>query len=409
MKVSLTREPAASAAGKTSLSPAARALGQSPRMRAQRASLDAAFGASGSPVQRVLIAQRDPASVPLPPGATAKLQEVIALTNAMGAHIVPNLTVNIRIDARDDMDPSPAYTNAAGNTIDVEIAAWFVKLASVGDLAGMLAHEIGVHTLADQLMTPVEEHQEQVNEVNDFSQKVGLFTHTVTGWSSPGQNWGADGRQRDHTNVVRDTGLGATPANRRTGVYVETSLHLANEAYNRYIHNPARQTREVRDILQSFLFDYARILVTNDGKAPKIFSTAHYIGDVFNWYRDVVVRRYSGQYPWLNNQELLPSAGGWRLRGYLLDKLASMIAVRLNDTRVGRSMVGKGVRGVGKVIDYGLIKPTKAIAGLPGIKHTLNAAGHVAGFGARWTEAGLKAAFGGTWWLAKKLYSAVRP
>lgn len=306
-------------------------------------------------VQRVLLTQINAASVPLRPAEQAKLTQVVAYMNVMGAPLVlPINTVQIRVLARRDADPSPAYTwTMAGTHIIVDMAEWYLRIASVGEITGLIAHEIGVHTLADARMTAPENAQEGLQNARPASVSVGLHTHTLAPWAGA-----ADRRQLDHVNVVKDTGRGPGPRrpgrrgapvrlNARTRMYVDTMLRLG-DAIN--ANAPAHdRDKQLQDLLGTFLFDYSRILVTDDGKAQYVFLKAHLITQVFNWYRNTVIRRYAGAHAWLNRPAVQPNSSGWGLRAYLLAKISAWAFEQLRSTRAGTA-VEHGVQATGRVL-----------------------------------------------------------
>lgn len=264
---------------------------------------------------------------------------------------VNNGIVNLNINVKKMALTDPARTGRAGNDINVDLADWFVISASVGDITGMLAHEIGVHTLADAQQILGERSEEEQYQQHPFSVRVGLHTQTVTPWDD---NQRQRGRQKDHVNVVRDKGNAGTPlrsiqgqpgvdnknkslagtpfdfnsVNRRAEEYAATMLRLGDAIEAHATISRQEKDQRLHDLLNSFLFDYGRMLATND-LAWHVADKTPLVAQVFNWYKNVIIGRHGAGHAWLQRDTMLPTASTWGLRAYLLGRLTQSISAKV--------------------------------------------------------------------------------
>lgn len=285
----------------------------------------------------------------------AKMAAVVQYLNQSLAGInngIANLNINVKKMALTD----PARTRRNGNDIEVDLADWFVISASVGDIAGMLAHEIGVHPLADAQQSWGDLSEEEHYQENPFSVRVGLHRHTVTPWDDQQRK---RGRQKDHVNVVRDKGtlpvplrsikgqpgvdnkgksLAHTPfdedsVNRRAEEYAATMLRLGDAIEADATISPQERDQRLHDLLNSFLFDYGRMLATND-LAWHVTDKTPLVAQVFNWYKSVIIGRHGTVHAWLQRDTMLPTASTWGLRAYLLARITQSLSAKVLPERV---------------------------------------------------------------------------
>ncbi|MFN8714617.1 MAG: hypothetical protein ACK5Z2_17340 [Bacteroidota bacterium] len=283
-----------------------------------------------------------------------KMTDVIRYLDASLAGI--NNTINdIAITVKDmgAMDPARTSLTNQGTQISIDLGIAFLKISSVGDITGMLAHEIGVHTLADAQMGWGEKSEEEQYQKNQFQVKVGLHTHKISPWDDQ-KKWG--GRQQDHVNVVRDKGEHNQPprrhvqgqpqfdgkgkslagsrafdvdsVNNRAEQYAETMLRLGDAIEADNTIQQDEKDKRLHDLLNSFLFDYARMLATDD-VAWHVADKTPLVAQVFNWYKDVIIARHSGAHQWLQRDTMLPTASTWGLRAYLLGKIAQTAGAKI--------------------------------------------------------------------------------
>lgn len=323
-----------------------------------------------------------------------KMTDVIRYLDASLAGI--NNTINdIAITVKDmgAMDPARTSLTNQGTRISIDLGIAFLKISSVGDITGMLAHEIGVHTLADAEMRWNEKGEEEQYQKNQFQVKVGLHTHKISPWDDQ-KKWG--GRQQDHVNVVRDKGEHNQPprrhvqgqpqfdgkgkslagsqafdvdsVNNRAEKYAETMLRLGDAIENDNTILQPEKDKRLHDLLNSFLFDYARMLATDD-VAWHVADKTPLVAQVFNWYKDVIIARHSGAHQWLQRDTMLPTASTWGLRAYLLGKIAQTAGAKLlpnalyNGTGTLLNAGGSLLSSIGSTIADSTPETVKNVAG----------------------------------------------
>jgi hypothetical protein len=277
-------------------------------------------------------------------------------------------------------------------------------------------------------MTAHEHLQETNRNPFDHTVHVGFRSHTLTGWTAGANNWDDNRRQKDHLNVVKDNGIHAPRP--RTAAYADTMIRMGDAIDADGAITPQEKDKRLQDMLKTFLFDHARILVTNDGKALKTGYKAHLIGDVMDWYKDVIIRRHApahgalvGPHAWLNRPAVQPESGGWGLRAWLLGQAAMAFGAQFNHSAIGQSPIGTLARipyNVGKaVVNSPIGTAASAIVNAPGISHAismggsvLNSTANVVGTTARYGEMLLQdtasithSVVSGAWNFAKGIFS----
>ncbi|WP_203418249.1 eCIS core domain-containing protein [Flavobacterium sharifuzzamanii] len=259
---------------------------------------------------------------------------------------------------------NPADTRKSGTAILINMADWFLRISSVGDIAGMIAHEIGVHTLASELMTDKEKSEEDDYTDRPYSQIVGLHRHTI----APMKNARTDHRQKDHINIAKDLGgpaplrnrkiygknykkslktkrqkkLNRDSVNTRAMHYVNVVLKLGDAIDADNSITPTEKDRRIHDLLNSYLFDIARILVTDD-TGPRVLDKSFMVAQVYNSYKTLLLQRHQNNHLWLQRKTVQPTATGSGLIPYLGLKAAR--ALQDQNSYIGRGTIP------GKVID----------------------------------------------------------
>jgi hypothetical protein len=159
-----------------------------------------------------------------------------------------------------------ATVRVSGEQVQVRISPWFFEQESRGKIIGLLVHELGVHPIADELLTAPEKLAEQQGTTNRTAYLAGLGTDTI---AYDGDN------QADHIF----TALAGMP---RYNVYQQT----AHEIVSRMINNQANThitNNHITDTIMSYLADVAMILATSDHKGMTAFhldKTAQYFNHV---------------------------------------------------------------------------------------------------------------------------------
>lgn len=275
-------------------------------------------------------------------------------------------------------NPASTKLNNPKTGIIVTVGSWFIKMSSIGDICGMIAHEIGVHTLAKNQMPQHQLDMEKHFQKQPFTVKVGRHTHTVSPWDDDRSI-----RQRDHINVVRDKGdpggepvrgtqsipqFGITKSKRGKGKkksvtlppklvnsvnarmqqYTATVLRLGDAIEADGHISPKERDNRLHDLLNSFLFDYARMLVTDD--TPwRVLDKGPLIAQAYNWYRNVIIARHGNNHAWLVRKSMQPTASTWGLRTYLAAKLTHAIAVQISETNRVEKLMEKGGEVLGRI------------------------------------------------------------
>lgn len=264
----------------------------------------------------------------------------------LGQHVVPELLVNVRNINTGGTNPAVTNYIQAADTINVSIQNWYLEMASVGELMGMLTHEIGVHSLANaEMTTPQKTAETNTNHLAEQVQVGG------TNFPLAGQQ-GGDARQMDHVNAVKLQIGGQLRA--RGQAYLNTFLRMGDAIEADGGLNQPEKTRRQRDLLDTFLFDIGRILATDDGGAIRgiagvpgataLASSA--IADVMNWYRNAFLG--AAQYvnhPWLNQPALQQAATGTQVITMLVNKVVDYGVARVKTA----SPLTKGLLGAAGV------------------------------------------------------------
>lgn len=286
---------------------------------------------------------------PLRGASLTKFNEVVLALNVAGVNFVPGGLVPVMIHIDNQSAPNPADTHIGGGMITINVRKWYIDTCSVGEIVGLLTHELGVHNMADLSMSGRSLTREGHRNRNQTGLDVRVNDHNlhIMGWTQGMNNWDPQGRQRDHLNVVRDTGGRKGNASARARVYAETMLHNGDAI----VAGPgtvAEKNQKLRDLIQTFLFDYSRILATNDGGAWATYNQAHLISEIMIWYRNVLIRRYRHNHAWLTRPAVQVDYGGWGLRGWLIGKLAKYAGNRIVDG------VTRGAQAAGRALLRGV-------------------------------------------------------
>jgi hypothetical protein len=312
----------------------------------------AEFKPASDTVQRVFMLGADGNNIQ---GLSRKAQTnwaaALRYLNAMGQNVLPDIVGTLR--NTNEGGTNPAYTNATAATpntdarIDVTIKNWYLEMVSPGELMGMLAHELGVHTLADAEMTQQQKTAE--TNTNHLGEQVQVGG---TNYALAGQQ-GGDERQMDHVNAVKRQANGQLRA--RGQRYLQTFLRMGDAIEADNTIDAAEKIRRQRDMLKTFLFDIGRILATDDAGAVRGYTgvpgttvmASGGIAEVMNWYRDTYLQPQYGAHNWLaqfNNED----AGGVQVAAMLVDKLADYGVARAKTASTTAKVLGSAA-GVGAV------------------------------------------------------------
>lgn len=282
---------------------------------------------AATPLQCMTVEHPDGGLFALDAPAQEKLNAVIAAFTPVVANDGDGV---VRIEIVNQRGMSPAETDVDGpNGIVVRLNRWYIEGASVGEIVGMMAHELGVHTLANRRM---ENHMtgrpgEMENALEGEAALEGdlhnLNGHAIAGYPREVDhaNNAVDPRQRDHANLARGLVGGF---NARAQVYQNVFLRAGDAIYaTQGLDGNVRDAR-LSDLTRTYLFDLARIVATDDGKALAIAWNSTAIAELMNLF----LRRLGAQevaHPWLtpllNRVETRASA-----LAFLTTKLAQLAA-----------------------------------------------------------------------------------
>jgi len=269
----------------------------------------------------------------LSPAINAKMGTVANTLNQMGLAVGPTVWVTINIS----QDPDHLHTNPADTTlvhyptyeaIDINIESWFVEMSSVGEILGMINHEIGVHSLANLEMTGPQKAQEAVRGGQRYSRNIAGSARRLAPLPPRGSRAArADRRQRDHVNVAKFSTAPLQPMPRMER-YIQTMLRMGDAIqampFGADYANAAAKLTAQDDMFQTFLFDMGRIIATDDGAAWAVAIGAGDIAAVFNWLHTYLVGRYGGGHAWLNAVAVRPATAS-SLIGMLAGKVAKAL------------------------------------------------------------------------------------
>jgi hypothetical protein len=239
----------------------------------------------------------------LSPASLQKMQAVNHALTTMGANLPTNAVLVIEIDHDPDritMNPAETVLDTQNRIIDITLQRWFIDANSIGEILALLAHEMGVHSLADLQIT----RRQRAREKRALGRNYAANVAGVNVTQAP-RLLADDRRQRDHLSVSR---LRADPHNpgqflpmARLARYTRVMLTLGDAVQGApHFPTPAAQLEARNDLFRTFLFDVARMMATEDGTAVAIFLQTGRIATVFNWYRTQVIAQYAANHAWLN-------------------------------------------------------------------------------------------------------------
>lgn len=171
-----------------------------------------------------------------------------------------------------ESDPQLASVRVRDDQVQITLSPWFFEQESRGRILGMLAHEFGVHPLADEALTGPEQAQETLDITNNTAFPTGIPGHpghTITP--------GAAG-QTDHV-------FAAVAGQPRFISYQQTAYQMANAMYLRSLAHGGDVTgAHVTDQIMTYLSDIAMILATNDHRGQIVLEPQR-TADAFNHLR----------------------------------------------------------------------------------------------------------------------------
>lgn len=313
------------------------AMNESPRIAAQRAlaaTMHSREGHGGPlprsnpfPIQRV-VEQPDiqtPADLSKP-----ALKRLISVVNTLFATLNRNPDIEIRKlivsveqeggekytgSASSIKGENPAETRAiplkSGKTdLEVTIQRAFAEVATEGELLGMLAHEVGVHTIPTDFMgiddkavstfAPIRTAR-KTSKANTPSGGYEFHDWPVPAEDEAPASWD-DKRQHDHLMVVDILRNPPAPGEEapltRANVYFQTVLNIGDTIAADKRKTATEIATQTEELIHIYLVDIARIIASDDSRMPPdkhFIAISDLYGEVFN----NVVLPYRSAHPWI--------------------------------------------------------------------------------------------------------------
>jgi hypothetical protein len=199
--------------------------------------------------------------------------------------------LQIRIIIHDRKSKDVASTHADGNLITVNIEEYQVNEFSTGQMLGLVAHELGVHTLGKLTLSPEELEAEAKDK--ETGQK-GTFAGTSF---TVGRDPKAKRQQDDHLTIGRAI-LGQKSAAPRLGMYEKTMISLIEAQ---------RSEDDRRETAAAYCIDIARIVLLNDTLPTGLLQGLGSLNGLANaavaeWSR--IQKKYGEAHPKLKSVDL---------------------------------------------------------------------------------------------------------
>ena len=173
--------------------------------------------------------------------------------------IESRVPLKIRLIVHDRISRDIASTSREGGFITINIERYQLDDFSVGQMVGLITHEIGVHSLD---ATRLEEQALVAEALDRDSQQTGPHEgRQYTVGRTPPVDGQRSQQQDDHLTIGRAI-LGQLTAAPRLNMYERTMLSLLEAL-------PANQRREAA---AAYCIDIARIIATNDTPPTTVFG-----------------------------------------------------------------------------------------------------------------------------------------
>lgn len=211
------------------------------------------------------------ANLSLAPGYQQKGQAIISVlsnTPSVQAYLATrDALITLKFDASNF-----ASVREVGDQVQIQLAPWFFEQQSRGRILGMLAHELGVHPLADAAMAGAELNQENDDVTNDVARPTGL----------PGLDiLAGQAGQQDHV-FAAVAGQPRFQHYRNTVFGMAAALDATRQAGGLAAHGV--EARHVTDLIMTYLSDISTILATNDHRG-RVAISARRSAEIFNLER----------------------------------------------------------------------------------------------------------------------------
>ena len=206
-------------------------------------------------VQRDMTVTADLPKKKLGDEAQGKLDNILKDLQEVGKKVKP--TVELELKIIDKFAICPAVTIAKGNKITISLRKFFLEMASEREILGLLAHELGVHNLADMEMKhkdPTYAGKELHTMVKGKNPLTKLITSElkITPYQGKMVKTGkgdvfdpTDKRQYDHVAVAQSI---VYKSSKRADRYVKTMLRMGDA-----IESSGRDKKEAERLIKKGL------------------------------------------------------------------------------------------------------------------------------------------------------------
>ncbi|WP_190046441.1 hypothetical protein, partial [Streptomyces galbus] len=183
---------------------------------------------------------------------------------------VGDRSVRITLHLRTTETPADVI-DRGDDGVDINLASYYFEKYDTGYIMGMLAHEIGLHPLASR--------NTRIPEEEDLYRGMPLMVPGLETLKTPRFMNTEDAGQEDHI-------MAAFPHTIRHGIYRTIVTEMAHVLEHRArVGVPGAKTRDVTDLIDTYLMDLASIAVTNDHRAKAILDPS-YTARVYNAYKE---------------------------------------------------------------------------------------------------------------------------
>jgi hypothetical protein len=262
-----------------------------------------------------------------------------------------------------------ASVRVDGDQVQISLSPWFFEQQSRGRIVGMLAHEFGIHPVADALMTPPQHHQEGLDTAGQTPLATGV---------------GGDTINYDTTNQA-DHIFGAIAGNPRHTHYQETAYSLASTMLANQAHTGATNAH-ITDVMMSYLADLAMILATSDHRGRTVTNLQR-TADYFNHVRAQWLAFLAGR---PHGPALIPLTPPQQTKGSVAGEVTSIFGrfvgslvtwsksdVKARHTHGGGGLSPLSTNQTDVLADYALVlQPTNLGGVAPGFLNALDDASH---------------------------------
>jgi hypothetical protein len=263
--------------------------------------------------------------------AQTKLDNIVKDLEKVGDKVKPTVKLKVKIIDRIAVCPAETVVAKDGG-ITVELKKYFLEMASEGEILGLLAHELGVHTLANVEMKEKDpkyagkelwasvHHKGTLKKLIESELAITPPKGKVEKDPKMGQVFKPARRERQMEHIMVAQSI-LYKTSKRAERYVKTMLRMGDAIDNSARKNEDKTAAQL-DLLKTFFIDVGRLVAADADDAPvRTYKAAPLIAEVMNWYRAEVKLKHEKKHPWLGKKELDFTATGKGVRKWLLGML----------------------------------------------------------------------------------------